>query len=79
MTPISDAEIEAVARALCAGEGLDPDQEVYGSVLDGLTPGERAARYPTAAPHLRMPMPRWRTFRGRAQKEIAAHRGRSSD
>lgn len=54
-----DAEVERVARLLCEGDGLDPDQLVVSASRNFAAVPEDASAQPTQRP-------RWELYRERA-------------
>lgn len=67
--------LEAVARALCAADGLDPDEEVAGgSPSDFLTP-----RIDGFGMDALIWGPRWQTYVKPAQARIAAEQAPQGD
>ena len=66
-------EIEAKAKALCANDGLDPDQHVTHAYGDDFTAQEWEYRWTSNTAISAQPVisPMWRLYRARAVIELA--------
>jgi hypothetical protein len=70
---LTNNEIEAKAKALCADDGLDPDQNVTHAYGDDFTAQEWEYRWTSNTAISGQPVvsPMWRLYRARAVGELA--------
>jgi len=70
---VTNDEIEAKAKALCAGDGLDPDLNVTHAYGDDFTAQEWEYRWTSNTAITCKPVvsPMWRLFRARALVELS--------
>ena len=70
---VTHGEIEAKAKALCANDGLDPDENVTHAYGDDFTAQEWQYRWTSNTTISAQPVvsPMWRLYRARAVIELA--------
>ena len=70
---VTNDEIEAKAKALCAGDGLDPDRNVTHAYGDDFTVQEWEYRWTSNTAITCKPVvsPMWRLYRARAIVELS--------
>jgi len=70
---VTNGEIEAKAKALCANDGLDPDQNVMHAYGDDFTVQEWEYRWTCNTAICAQPVvsPMWRLYRARAVIELS--------
>ena len=73
LSRVTNDEIEAKAKALCADDGLDPDQNMTHAYGDDFTVQKWECQWAlnTAIPVQPVVSPMWRLYRARAVVELA--------